>query len=367
MTDRRLTHSQRSCARTCLRKHQYAYVLGIRRAHDATPLRFGRAVHKGLEVYYRGLHAAKTDDEWHALLALAVEQAREEGGYTGEVPPYMEEHAFLCESMTVASLITGHAWYWRTTDAAIQFLEVELVLDYPILSPDTGRPMRSWRGAGKVDGVIRLPDSRLALLEHKTTGTSLDDETYWRRLRIDQQISDYIMGARYLQYDVDTVYYNVIRKPTIKPQMVPVLDEDGFKQVIDQDTGERIYTKSGKPRETASAKDGWILVAEPETPMDWGERLRQDIETRPEYYFMRKEVPRILEDMIDAQYDLYQTAALLTDANRMNRWPRNTSACFQYGVCPYFDMCTSGWRAGDPLPEGMVRVDDTHPELSEQD
>ena len=63
--DMRLTNSRKNSAQTCLRKHYYAYELGIRKYVEDQPLRFGSAVHVGLDHWKRG--ATPDESIVHAL------------------------------------------------------------------------------------------------------------------------------------------------------------------------------------------------------------------------------------------------------------------------------------------------------------
>lgn len=348
--DKRLTNSQRSCAQTCLRKHQLAYVHGIRRIGQAKPLRMGSVVHEALD------RAAKTDKDEAIHDAVAW--------YRKNAPSDADDlYAWRVEAETVAVLLSGYFWRWQ--EQMFEVVASEITVEAPIINPETGHPMRTFSSAGKIDKIWKLPDGRLAVGEHKTTGDDIaPDSDYWQRLRIDNQISGYLDWAQFMGFPVQTVIYDVIRKPSIRPKKVPVLDENGHKVVHDRE-GQRVYLANGKPRQSASEKDGWTLYTKPETPEQFGERLRLDIGERPDFYYARREIPRVAADMEEARFDVWQTAKLIADCDRYDRWPRNTRACLTMGRCAYFTLCTNGFIVGDPLPDGFEVVDDVHVELAE--
>jgi hypothetical protein len=60
-----LTSSRMACARACLRRHQYAYELGLRAVRESSPLRLGTAFHLGLATAYALLYVG-------CVLALAT-------------------------------------------------------------------------------------------------------------------------------------------------------------------------------------------------------------------------------------------------------------------------------------------------------
>ncbi len=349
--DRRVTYSQRSCAQTCLRKHCLAYVHGIRPVGQPKALRMGSAVHLGLDLQAQGFEV--TTAVAHALQTY----------YQDEPDDDAANYNWRIERETVGCLLTGYFWRWG--NEPMEVVKTERPVEAAIMNPHTQRPMRVHVNAGKIDKIWRLADGRLAVGEHKTTSDDIaPDSDYWRRLRIDSQISDYLDMARANGFEVDTVIYDAIRKPSIRPKIVPILDGDGLKQVLDAD-GHRVFLANGKPRQAADKAAGHYLLTEMETPAQFGQRLREDIAARPEFYFARREIARTEDDLLEARWDTYQTTKLIHECHQADRWPKNTRACLTYGRCAYFNLCTSGFdpRSDDTLPEGYMVVADPHQEL----
>ncbi|HUT56321.1 MAG TPA: PD-(D/E)XK nuclease family protein [Phycisphaerae bacterium] len=352
--DNRLTVSRMNCAKTCLRKHYWLYILGLRPDREAAPLRVGRRFHKGLEVAETQGEAAGT------AAALAPYDAGPPPGATED-----EEQSWWVERETVARLLMAHDWRWR--DMEMETIATETTFEIPLRNPATGHPSRTWVLAGKRDKIARLPvpDGRLALIEYKTTSDDLDPTgDYWLRLRMDMQVSVYWLSAHDDGIEIETALFDATRKPAIRPRNVPLLDENWFKVVLDDATGDRVFKKNGEPR--LSAADGMTLQTRRERPEEFGARLTADIMDRPDYYFARQEVPRLSGDLEDARYELWQMGRLLADCERYGRWPRNTNACISYGRCPCWGLCTGGFDPADGiLPEGWKQVADVHPELSD--
>ena len=359
---RLLTNSRMSTAKTCLKKHYWAYELGLRPAVDAKPLRMGRAGHKAVEYQAKGM---ASDD---AILATLEE-------YEGAKPDFHDdgerEYDWQIERKTVACLMAGYFWRWG--DMPLEHLAVEKTFKVPIINPETGGKSQTFTAAGMIDGIVRLPDGRIAVKELKTCSDDIGDPSsdYWKRLRIDQQISLYFRAAAQMAEAGEipeaptTILYDVIRKPSIGPLLIPLLDEEGFKIVLDE-KGERVFKKDGTPRESGDKEKGYTLQSRRQTPEEFGERLTADIGERPDWYYQRKEIPRIEADLLEFDFELWGMSRLLADCKRFGRWPRNTGACIGFGKCPYFTLCTEGWKANNgDVPQGYVRVDDVHPELSE--
>lgn len=314
-----LTHSRMACYRACPRKHYLSYELGIRPDRRGAALRLGSAVHAGLDLIRKGMTVAESID-----VATA--------GYE-EAPAWARSDAdvleWCYERETVAQLIGGYHWYWTSRAAPIdmqyeQVVESEQVFSLPIVRPGAKRPVPGgWRLKGKRDGVVMV-GGQMMLLETKTTGADIgDDSPYWDRLFIDQQISVYMLASGGA---VAGVLYDVIRKPTIRP-----------------------YKVSSKR-------------AEPETPAEWGQRLHADIGERPDYYFRRRKVYRLQDDLLQAQGEIAAMVDTIKDARNRRSWPRNTGACIGFGACEYLKVCAQHIDH-DNIPAGFARVAAVHGEL----
>lgn len=343
----RVTHSSMSSFKQCRKHYNFAYNLGIRRDVDAKPLRMGSAYHAGLEML------AITGE-----IEPALEAASESYRFT---PEQFDSWEWEIEETTVRALLSGYFWRWR--ESGITHLATEQKFSLKIRHPKTNRIIPGWEWSGKIDGVVRLADERQAVQENKLLSDSLDsDSDLFRRLQIDSQISGYMVAARQLGYPVDTVLYDVTRKPTIKANDIPILDGDGLKIVLDQ-TGTRVLTKQGKPRQTGDNELGYVVVTRRMTAEEWGEKLVADIGERPDFYYARREIPRLDQDLEEWQAEMYEVQRTISEAQKTGRWFKTVSPS-TCDFCPYFGLCSSGLdpQSGS-LPVGFVRVEDVHPEL----
>ena len=304
-----LTASRLACLRSCPRKHYYQYELGLGRVRSSDALRFGAAYHAGLEAHNN-----------RAADVAAIEQAA--AGYE-PIPDWADPTRWEVERRTLRQLLTGH--FGRYAGDNLQFVAVEQVFKTPLINPGSGRPSRLFLLAGKIDAIVKLPDGRLAVLEYKTAGEDIGpDSAYWLRLRCDAQISQYVLGARALGYDVATVLYDVTRKPTIRPR-------------------------------------------KGESPEAYGRRLLADIGTRPDHYFARREVPRLEDELAEYRLELWQQAAALRDAQRSMRWFRNVGK-MTCGYCPFAVVCLNSINVNiDAPPSGYEVRAEVHPELFQGD
>ena len=345
----KLTNSRIESFKTCRRRHWFAYELGLRKELDAKALRMGTAFHAGVEALANRADISDAISEAirsYPMLPAATEE---------------QDHENTIELSTVRCLISAYAWRW--SESPLEYLATEQAFSIPLLNPETGRPTPNFELAGKIDGIARMEDGRLAVVEHKLLGEPIEPEAdLWRRLRIDSQISIYVYAARRLGYEVDCVLYDVAKKPTIKPTAVPVLDADGLKVVVDAD-GQRVMTKQGKPRQTASTEDGYTVLSRDMTQEEWEAKLMTDIGERPEYYFARVEIPRLNNEIQEVVAELWDIQRTIREAQLKGRWYRtcNRNTC---PFCSYYELCSTGYDPASGTPEGFDRVDDVNPELT---
>ena len=348
-----LTSTRLDTFLTCRRKEYFAYQLGAR-PEPTEALRMGSAIHLGVEVFGKTNSDDKaTDaiiDNYYTMIQASQNQER--------------ESSLRYEQEKCIRLFLGWLWRWSTS-SPFEVVDAEMPLLTDIYNPKTGKKSRTFRYAGKVDSLIRLEDGRLALMELKTTGMSLDsDSDFWLALRLNAQISRYMIALRRMKYEVATVLYDVIRKPTINPKQVHEVDADGLKIVVDPN-GQRVVKQDGKPRVSADSAKGYRFVSHIETPQEYGDRLAADIRDRPEVYFARREVPRLQSDLDEAAQELWDTADTMRTARNTGQHYRNTRSCLSPFRCPYLQVCSDGTDLRTETPDGFVRLNNIHPELGD--
>lgn len=328
-----LTNSSIGAAKACMRRYELSYVLGLRPLDDGEARSAGTLFHSAVEARAHG-----GVDAGYAVI------------HASERPEY--------ERARVDAMFTGHVWYWE--NQPLEEVATELAFRIPLLNPETGAASRTFVLAGKLDRIVRLPDGRLAIGEYKTTGEDVSSGgDWWRRLRRDLQSSIYWMAARVMGYEVEAIVYDVTRRPAHRPTQVPLLDDQGMKIVLDAGGQRVMNAKGGKPRQTASEKDGWVLQTRPETVDEYRERVLGVMTGEPDKYFTRGELARTAAELESASYDVWWYAQQLGDAYRLGRWPRNSAMC--HG-CDFDPIC-DGEALDTHTPAGFVRLTDVHPEL----
>ena len=358
-----LTNSALATYKTCPRKYYLKYECRLAPQREADYFRLGSAYHYGQETLARG---GSLDE---AVAAIHANYDHPPEWVTAD-PDTLARWYY--EAVTVECLLRGHVWRWQ--EERLAPLAAEQVFDLPLVNPETGAATPNYRLGGMIDQLVKLPDKRTAVLEFKTTGFELSPESdYWARLRMDHQISTYYLAAQALVVGgAATVVYDVTRKPTIRPGTVPLLDEDGLKIVLNEQ-GARVWRKDGKaPKQSADSAAGEKLQIRAATLAEWAERLMQDIYERPDWYYARREVPRLTADIDEYQDELWQQQQQLRASELRGRWFRNTAACLGFQKCEFFAICAAGCTPAAlqddtmPAPAGYERRESRHPELPQE-
>ena len=174
---------------------------------------------------------------------------------------------------------------------------------------------RSFDTVGKIDGLGVMHDGRLALIEHKSAGEDIGpDSDYWLRLRNNPQCYEYVLAARALGWDVAVCIYDVARKPSIRQKQSEAAEE-------------------------------------------FGARLAADTQERPDFYFARREVPIIEDDLAEYQVQRLELSRLILAfrgaARRARRpehgWPRNIDG-FACRRCDYSSFCLQNIIPNPAMP-----------------
>ena len=320
----KLTHSRMACAKSCMRKHQYRYDMGLIPDNDATALRIGSAIHYGIEQWCKGVDPEKVIADVFDKYAVK--------------PISMNDDAFDIEKVTVQCLLSGYMWYYSNDE--IEHIEVEKSFSLPLINPETGASSRTFTLDGKRDGVIRM-NGRLFVKEIKTTSDDINDgSNYWLRLRCDQQISLYILAARLEGLEPEAVLYDVIRKPSIRQCKATPVDK-------------RKYTKENKLYANQREFD--------ETPEEFKARLWEDITERPEFYFQRREIPRLHDDLEAFKYEAWQIADMLRKGYNFRNVSRSTC-----DFCEFKSICLQSITVNPAAPPaGFTIAKNINPELED--
>lgn len=262
------------------------------------------------------------------------------------IPEPREEDAAIIRAK-IRGLLRGYDARWG--NAGWETVSTEEEFHLPLVNPETGRESRTFTHAGKYDGIVRWPASgRLLLLEHKTTTDDITDPNapYWRRLQIDSQVSHYMLANWQSGRKLDGTLYDVLKKPTIRPKDISKADQ---KLLVTWGTycGQEVPLHlRDLTRENAELYEI---------------RLYADTLERPDFYFGRRPVNRMDQEIAEFSGELWDIAQALIHARNTNSNFKNDNSCLAYGsACEYLGVCSGI----DSFESGRwARAESVHSEL----
>jgi hypothetical protein len=318
-----LTNTRQRAERACQRLHHLQFDRGYRPVAKDDLTSFGSLGHLGLEAWWKAPPGKRLE---HALVAVQ-----------GEADAF--------DRVKVEVMLVGYDARWGREQ--LEPLAVEHEFRAPLINPATGAASRTWRLAGKFDVIVRMPDGRVFILDHKFTSEDVGPgSNYLARLRIDGQISTYYAGAEAQGYSVAGFIYDVLCKPALRPLKATPLEDRKF--IKKGPEAGRLY---------ANQRD------HDETPEEYRLRLCEAIGADPAGYYQRVEVVRLEEELRAAAFDTWQLGVQIREARVAGFYPRNPDACVRYGrLCPFFDVCTGATSLDDITR--FVKLENVHPELT---
>lgn len=324
----RLTNSQIGTFRTCQRREYYSYRLGVRPDGQSRALRFGTMMHYGIELAAKGMSAddacRAVSDYYNGIMYSGVGNPRD----------------IEIEHMQVVALLNGYFKYWGGPQMDYISVSCNIATERQF---ELKVPYQKWVFSGKIDGIVELVNGQKAIRETKTTSEDMSPESdYVAKLRIDNQISGYVLAAKSIGFHIDTILYDIIKKPGIRP--LSATPEESRK-----------YTKEGKLYANQRETD--------ESASDYYDRLWSYIDANPERYYARYNIPRTDDDLNEWREEIIDTMKEMQESYKKDRKSRNTSACLAFGRCPYLDVCHSGIEIGGSVPPSFRKVEKIHEEL----
>jgi len=324
----------------CPMLYYLRHVLRLRPVETPDTLRQGTNWHKCLEILTdpQGGRDAMID---HLNQAYAT------------CPPSVELTDWEIERIILLYTALGWEWYWQ--DDHIETLAREVPFKRQINTLYCRR--------GIIDRILRR-DGQILLGEYKSTSKPIDPGSlYWNRLKLDSQLTLYLIEARHAQLAgqleqfgitatdplITGMLYDVWHKPTTRPKKLTQADSkkfiktgeyfgEKFEVTLNNSQGALIGTANETGMEIIlGKKEGTFAIRE--TPKMFGARLLADIREQPEKYFARKEIARTDRELqqLDREYD--NIARLVNIATRQKLWFRNEYQCDATYRCAFHPIC----------------------------
>lgn len=281
---------------TCPRRYRFEHVEGYIKVEEAHALRFGTLWHLLMEEYLRAVQYGT--EPLDALARLDGEN----------VDPW--------DLAKLRPLYLGYvARWWDEDRATLNVISIEREYEHALINPATKHASQTFRCGGRLDAEVSI-GGRLLVMEHKTSSDDIaPGSDYWRQKRIDAQASNYLEAT-----GAEGNLYDVVKKPTIRPLKATPVES-------------RKYTKEGKLYAAQRELD--------ETPEEYAARFAAQIAESPTAFYQRGEVVRTRDELDEAAQDRWDLGRQIADGIRLNRFPRNTSACFPLAgaPCPFASVC----------------------------
>jgi hypothetical protein len=322
-----LTNSRAKCFRDCTQRHHYEYELGYRPAAVAHPLWFGDCIHHGLQPYW--------------------EVRRDGGDALGAALAALPDDADPFELVKMRAMLTAYAVVWDRVDLEVLAVEAEFRL--PLIHPLSGAASREWELAGKIDLVVRFPDGRVAVVEHKTSSQDVGPGSdYRRRLTLDTQVSQDLMGAEALGFAPDLIVYDVLRKPQLKPLLATPVEQRKYTKPTKAEPTPRLYATQREFDETVD---------------EYAARLGADFTADPNKYIERVELHRFDDERARFAVDVWKLSQSISLTRSLSLEAPNPGACFaHHSACPFLPVCE---RTASLDDEALYRrVEFPHEELT---
>ncbi len=329
--------------------------------------------------------AARQGTNWHRCLEILTEP---DGGKDAMVehlneayvtrPPSIDPVKWETERTILLYSAIGWDWYWQNDE--IETLAREVKFKRQINSVYSRR--------GKIDQLIRR-NKQLLVGEHKSTSKPIDSGSiYWDHLKLDSQVTIYLIEARqaqlagkFVEYGIlstdpliSGVLYDVWHRPVIKPKKLSQADSKKFLETCEY-YGERFeiadhlepvqingveaeITLGAEPKPTKKNPKPVRPFAIRETPEMFGARLLADIRENPEKHFARREIARTDKELRQLDEEYSKIARLIDITVKRELWFRNEHQCDATFRCPFHLICFYDQDVTNGrIPDGFLRYD----------
>lgn len=299
------TYSMWSLFRNCRKAVEWRYLDHLVPLQRDRNLHFGSLIHECLQAWHQRRDLAE-------VLALIDRLC----------PHRLQDENQQRDWHLATAMMRAYTVRYATDD--FEVIALEKNFEGPIVNPATGAASRSFRLAGKVDGIVRL-NSEYFILEHKTA--SQIDSDYLERLWTDFQITLY---AHYVEQTmgipITGILYNVLVKARLQQSKGETEEEFEARRA-------ELLAKSKTGRTTARRR-------EPESDEDFQRRMAEKYADPAMFH---RELLYLSRDRFEIlRSELWELTQAFLDARRRGVFYQNTSFCFNYQrPCPYFALCRS--------------------------
>lgn len=300
MTIQRLTHTKRSTFKDCHRRFYYRHEARlVPRAQRAGQRRGGNLG----TVLFRIQQKEQAGETY--VLRRFIEEVADELYDAHFVSSTIEAHDLAIEKVKVIEMAEAYVMTYGIDRRR------EVVYELPLINPLTGRPMKAFKCAGKIDGVVPLGNKHARIIEDKFVKQI--QKAQIDKLPLDDQITEYVDALAREGWTAE-VEFRHTRYPGINPE---------------------------KPKTFKSKPD-----YPGESLEEFGQRLREDIAQRHSFYFDKQTLMFSTDHLEEYRLQRWMVAKEILERRIMAKkigvaaWYKNPSKCADYGGCQFLPLCT---------------------------
>ena len=284
-----LDNTKRSSFRKCPRKYYYQYILNLKTFFGSTALRYGLTWHAGMEAFYQDIMDRGWTRDGKAF-EKGVQAMQDEWKSASSKENFYDDYRTLENCINSFLLYMNH-YAGDEGSLVVTGTEQPFKVHMEIENEEESKffpGLKPFHFTGKIDLEVEL-SGRTWIKEHKTTGQALD--TQEKRLHRSAQVMGYM--------------YSIIRR-------------NGTRKDAPDGALISIHHLSA----TKSRKVG--------NEGNYG---------APRIDFRR--VPQIFSDndLVQWRRSFMSTALDIQLEVERNLWPMSHDNCFDYGSCPFLQMC----------------------------
>ena len=309
-----ITQSEIRAFKSCRLKHHLQYNELLASKKPPGYLRFGTAIHAGLEAFHKG--------EDYSLAECAFGDSYTEAVMKLEANPdvelWEEDRQEIEQEKQLGWAMLKRYVDFNASQEPLKVVSLEQKFTVNLRTPSGHKsPVKL---SGKIDGIIKDIHGNLFLLEHKTAASI--DNKYIAKLDLDDQVNTYLWAALELGYDVKGVFYNVLAKWIPQP---PEILKSGKR------AGRLSANKTMKTTHALyqGELDRWGLEPDEEE-----RQMLSMLEAKGDQTFLREKVYRNRSEINRIGQELYLTARDMAKPHIY----RNPAICERSG-CTVRSLC----------------------------
>ena len=193
------------------------------------------------------------------------------------------------------ALVLGYAKYHKDFIESCKVLGNEQKFSMPLTNPKTNKVAHKVKLRGVIDKIVKVGNS-IWVIDHKSTSRMPNRDV----LSLSSQGDIYLDYVSQKYGNLKGVIWDYIKKPSIKQKQKETIEE-------------------------------------------YFERLKLDVESRPEFYFEQFQIKRYKSDLDESKLDIWQTNKLLLVCKNNDLYPKYTNSCQSFWACDYLPICNNGF------------------------